>query len=52
MNPQPLIVVHDVQASSRRYQSVLGLQSEFWLRDPEGYVIVVAGKYGDTGRAT
>jgi hypothetical protein len=22
---------------------------EFWLRDPEGYIVVVAGSYGDTG---
>jgi len=22
---------------------------EFWLRDPDGYVVVVAGAYGDTG---
>lgn len=22
---------------------------EFWLKDPDGYVIVVAGKYGDLG---
>ena len=128
MNPQPLIAVHDVKASSRWYQTVLGLQSghggpnyeqllfdgrmvmqlhywdvhehaylgnpkskpygngvvlwfqtesidkafkraktrkaeileaiklnqdanhrEFWLRDPDGYVVVVAGAYGDLG---
>jgi len=22
---------------------------EFWLRDPDGYVVVVAGEYGDVG---
>jgi uncharacterized glyoxalase superfamily protein PhnB len=22
---------------------------EFWLRDPDGYVVVVAGTYGDAG---
>jgi hypothetical protein len=22
---------------------------EFWLRDPDGYIVVVAGRYGDTG---
>lgn len=22
---------------------------EFWLRDPDGYVVVVAGAYGDVG---
>lgn len=22
---------------------------EFWLRDPDGYVVVVAGAYGDLG---
>jgi catechol 2,3-dioxygenase-like lactoylglutathione lyase family enzyme len=128
MTPQPLIVVHDVPASSRWYQTVLGLKSghggaeyerllsgdrmvmqlhhwdahehpylgrpelrpygngvvlwfqtediakafkravrakatvleplkinpnakhrEFWLRDPDGYVVVVAGAYGDLG---
>jgi catechol 2,3-dioxygenase-like lactoylglutathione lyase family enzyme len=128
MNPQPLIVVRDVEASSRWYQAVLGLESghggreyerllfdghmvmqlhhwdahehphlgdpntkpygngvvlwfqtgdieqafaratkqratileslkvnpnanhrEFWLRDPDGYIVVVAGGYGDTG---
>jgi catechol 2,3-dioxygenase-like lactoylglutathione lyase family enzyme len=128
MNPQPLIVVRDVEASSRWYQSVLGFKSghggpeyeqllsdgrmvmqlhhwdahehphlgnpesrpygngvvlwfqtdyierafvrakegggvipeplkinpnanhrEFWLRDPDGYVVVVAGVYGDVG---
>jgi catechol 2,3-dioxygenase-like lactoylglutathione lyase family enzyme len=128
MNPQPLITVHDVPASSRWYQTVLGFQSghggpeyeqlvsdgrmvmqlhhwdahehphlgdpgsrpygngavlwfqtdafdeavrriqahgaqvlegpqvnpnanhrEVWLRDPDGYVVVVAGAYGDLG---
>jgi catechol 2,3-dioxygenase-like lactoylglutathione lyase family enzyme len=128
MTPQPLIAVRDVQASSRWYQAVLGLQSghggpeyeqlmsdgrvvlqlhdwdidehphlgdpavpargngavlwfetrdiaaayeraraggaevleplkvnplarhrEFWLRDPDGYVVVVASAYGDVG---
>ncbi|MBI3524807.1 MAG: VOC family protein [Betaproteobacteria bacterium] len=128
MNPQPLIAVRDVKASSRWYQAVLGFESghggaeyeqlmsdgrmvmqihhwdvhehphlgnpdlkpsgngvllwfqadnieeafvrakegnaelletlkinrnanhrEFWLRDPDGYVVVVAGAYGDTG---
>jgi catechol 2,3-dioxygenase-like lactoylglutathione lyase family enzyme len=128
MNPQPLIAVHDVQATSAWYQAVLGLQSghggaeyeqlmsagrmvlqvhqweahehphlgdpqrkpygngvvlwfqtdefdqalkrievnratvlegpmvnpnanhrEVWLRDPNGYVVVVAGRYGDLG---
>ena len=128
MHPQPLIVVHDVQATSRWYQDVLGLTSghggpeyeqlmsgstlvlqlhawdihehpnlgdpnvkpygngvvlwfcepeivkayeracsrgatileplhvnplahhrEFWLRDPNGYVVGVAGAYGDVG---
>ena len=128
MNPQPLIAVHNVEASSRWYQAVLGLQSghggpdyeqlvfgghmvmqlhhwdahhhpylgnpqskpygngvvlwfqtekianafkraqaqkpeileaikvnpnanhrKFWLRDPDGYVVVVAGAYGDLG---
>lgn len=128
MNPQPLITVHDVPASSLWYQKVLGLQSghggtdyeqllfdgrmvmqihrweahahahlgdphikpygngvalwfqtehideafkraqtahaalletievnpnahhrEFWLRDPDGYLVVVAGAYGDLG---
>jgi len=24
---------------------------EFWLRDPDGYVVVVAGRYGDVGVA-
>jgi catechol 2,3-dioxygenase-like lactoylglutathione lyase family enzyme len=126
MNPQPLIAVHDVEASSAWYQTVLGLQSghggpeyerlmsedrivmqlhqwdahehphlgepdrkpygngvllwfqtddfdatlariesaraiilegpmvnrnanhrEIWLRDPNGYKVVVAGRYGD-----
>ena len=128
MNPQPLISVRDVEASSHWYQSALGLQSghggreyeqlmsegrmvmqlhdwdvhehphlgkaevqphgngvvlwfqterfdeamerihrhkaeivegpqinpnanhrEVWLRDPDGYVVVVAGAYGDLG---
>jgi catechol 2,3-dioxygenase-like lactoylglutathione lyase family enzyme len=128
MQPQPLIVVHDVPRTSRWYQAVLGLSSghggaeyeqlmsgqvmvlqlhawdahehlnlgkpevkpygngvvlwfleddivgaferaeahkaeiiqpltvnpnanhrEFWLRDPNGYVVVVAGTYGDIG---
>ena len=128
MTPQPLIAVHDVQASSRWYQAVLGFASghggpeyeqlmsgdrmvmqlhhwdahehphigdsgsqpygngvvlwfqtddfdgalgrvragnaqvlegpqvnasanhrEIWLRDPDGYVVVVAGRYGDLG---
>lgn len=128
MTPQPLIVVHNVPASSRWYQAALGFDSghggpdyerlladgrmvmqlhawdvhnhpylgdpsakpygngavlwfqteaidaayaralwagaqvlqalhvnpnaqhrEFWLRDPDGYVVVVAGAYGDTG---
>jgi hypothetical protein len=22
---------------------------EFWLRDPDGYVVVIAGRYGDLG---
>jgi predicted enzyme related to lactoylglutathione lyase len=22
---------------------------EIWLRDPDGYVVVIAGPYGDTG---
>jgi len=22
---------------------------EFWLRDPDGYVVVIAGPYGDLG---
>ena len=131
MNPQPLIAVRDVIASSRWYQAVLGLQSghggadyeqlifggrivmqlhhwdahehphlgnprskpygngvilwfqtdnidaafkraqtqkaeileaiklnsnanhrEFWLRDPDGYVVVVAGVHGDVGART
>jgi catechol 2,3-dioxygenase-like lactoylglutathione lyase family enzyme len=126
MTPQPMIAVHDVQATSRWYQEVLGLRSghggpeyeqlmagkhmvlqlhgwdvhdhphlgnpkdspcgngvvlwfqdknvgaafsravkagaevleklkvnplanhlEFWLRDPNGYTVVVAGSYGD-----
>jgi catechol 2,3-dioxygenase-like lactoylglutathione lyase family enzyme len=128
MHAQPLIVVHDVQASSRWYQSLLGCESshggpeyeqifsksrmvlqlhrwdahehphmgnpdskpygngvllwfqtdefnevidranalhaeilegprvnlnanhrEVWLRDPDGYVVVIAGPYGDLG---
>lgn len=128
MSPQPMIAVHDVEASSRWYQAVLGLRSahggaeyemlmdgdtmalqlhhwdahehphlgdpqrqpygngtllwfheaavdvawqraqvagatvleplhinplaqhrEFWLRDPDGYVVVVSGAYGDIG---
>ena len=128
MNPQPLIVVQDVPASSRWYQGALGFETghggpayerllyegrlvlqlhawdahahphlgdpaakpcgngvvlwfqtnaidaaysralqagaqvletlhlntnanhrEFWLRDPDGYVVVLAGAYGDTG---
>jgi len=24
---------------------------EFWLRDPDGYVVVIAGRYGDTDAA-
>lgn len=27
----------------------LARHREFWLRDPDGYVIVVAGAYGDVG---
>jgi catechol 2,3-dioxygenase-like lactoylglutathione lyase family enzyme len=27
----------------------LAQHREFWLRDPDGYVVVVAGEYGDTG---
>ncbi len=129
MHPQPLIAVHDVQASSRWYQALLGCESghggpeyeqlvfdgklvmqlhawgahehphmgrpetkpygngvllwfqtdafddavrrarklkaailvdpvvnqnanhrEFWVRDPDGYVVVIAGAYGDLGR--
>ena len=131
MQAQPMIVVHDVQASSRWYQSVLGLKSahggseyerltlkdklvmqihrwdahehphmgdskvqpygngvllwfqaddfdaaverviahnaqileppkvntnanhrEIWLRDPNGYVVVIASSYGDLGTLT
>jgi catechol 2,3-dioxygenase-like lactoylglutathione lyase family enzyme len=29
----------------------LAQHREFWLRDPDGYVVVVAGTYGDTGAA-
>lgn len=35
MQPQPLIAVHDVEASSRWYQSVLGLRSGHGGRDYE-----------------
>lgn len=128
MNPQPLIAVQDVEASSRWYQALLGCESghggpdyeqlvldgrmlmqlhpwdvhghahlgrpelephgngvllwfqtdrfdaaveralalraefleepavnpnanhrEFWVRDPDGYVVVIAGAYGDLG---
>ena len=27
----------------------LARHREFWLRDPDGYVVVVAGAHGDTG---
>jgi hypothetical protein len=27
----------------------LAQHREFWLRDPDGYVVVVAGTYGDVG---
>ena len=83
MQPQPLIAVRDVPASSRWYQQLLGCASghggrefeqlvnpagagalgapvlegpkvnpaarhrEIWLRDPDGYVVVLASAYGD-----
>jgi len=25
---------------------------EIWLRDPDGYVVVIAGRYGDIGKAS
>lgn len=77
MQPQPLIAVRDVPASSRWYQQLLGCTSghgdaavaragalgapvlegpkvnpaarhrEIWLRDPDGYVVVLATAHGD-----
>ena len=95
MRPQPLICVHDVEASSRWYQRLLGCRSahggpeyerlvddfdaavaraeemqiemvlprhrnppsgdggpnhwECWLRDPDGYTVVLASPDGSAG---
>ena len=54
MKPQPMIVVHDIEATSAWYQAVLGLRSghqEIWLGDPKGYKVVVASPCGDVGPA-
>lgn len=45
MRPQPLIAMADVEASSRWYEELK--HREIWLRDPDGYVVVLAGAYGD-----
>lgn len=62
MKAQPLICVDDVEAGSSWYQRTLASGAvlleelkvntnanhrEFWLRDPDGYVVVVAGRYAD-----
>lgn len=36
---QPLIVVRDVEASSRWFCTG---HTEIWIRDPDGYVVVLA----------
>jgi hypothetical protein len=54
MRPQPLICVRDVEASSRWYQRLLNCQSahggpnhwEIWLRDLDGYKVVLASPDG------
>ena len=59
MRPQPLIAVTDVEASSRWYQRLLGCESahggpnrwECWLRDPDGYVVVLASPDGSANGA-
>jgi hypothetical protein len=53
MKPQPLVCVRDVEACSRWYQRLLNLESdhggpnhwECWLRDPEGYAVVLASHH-------
>ena len=39
MNPQPLVCVHDVEASSRWYQRLLGCQSAHGGREYERFVV-------------
>jgi catechol 2,3-dioxygenase-like lactoylglutathione lyase family enzyme len=65
MRPQPMIAVTDVEASSRWYQRLLGCESahggpeyeggpnhwELWVRDPDGYVVVIASPDGSAGPA-
>ena len=53
MQPQPLIAVSDVEASANMLEAPKVNPSanhrEFWLRDPDGYVVVIAGPHGDLG---
>jgi hypothetical protein len=52
MHPQPLICVEDVEASSRWYHRNPPAGDggpnhwEIWLRDPDGYTVVLASPDG------
>jgi len=57
VRPQPLIAVHDVEASSRWYQRLLGVEGpggpahrEIWLRDHDGYAVVLASPDGEAAQ--
>jgi hypothetical protein len=51
MQPQPLICVSDVEASSRFYERLPGGPNhwELWLLDPDGYTVVLASPDGTAG---
>jgi hypothetical protein len=50
MRPQPLICVTDVERSRRWYQTLPGGPDhrEIWLRDPDGYLVVLASPDGES----
>ena len=47
MEPQPLIAVADVEAHDHPHVNPNARHRECWLRDPDGYVVVLAGTEGD-----
>ena len=62
LEAQPLIAVRNVSVSSRWYAELLGAEiipgphfnpaprhREIWLRDLDGYVVVVASPDGESG---
>jgi len=50
---QPLIAVADVEASRRLYPHLLGAYGRhgIWLRDPDGYLVVLASRPAGLGAA-